>query len=152
MGVEPQRSRPEMPAGYGVPESDEGMLDWSWAVDRLELALNYWFGTTCPDGRPHVMPGWAVWLDDELYFEGSPRTRRARNLASNAAVAATDWVDPMSAATCELFGLRTLGSLLALLSRFAAGWNCPASPVLALPQFPGGMAAGTLAEITRRLT
>jgi hypothetical protein len=75
-----------MPAGYGIPESDEGMLDWSWAVERLETARNYWFGTTRPEGRPHVMPGWAVWLGGELYFEGSPLTRRARNLALNPAV------------------------------------------------------------------
>ena len=76
-----------MPAGYGVPTTDEGMLDWSWAVERLDAALNYWFSTTRPDGRPHVMPAWAVWLDGELYFEGSSLTRRARNLASNPAIA-----------------------------------------------------------------
>ena len=76
-----------MPAGYGVPGTDEGMLDWSWAVECLDAALNYWFSTTRPDGRPHVMPAWAVWLDGELYFEGSPLTRRARNLASNPAIA-----------------------------------------------------------------
>jgi hypothetical protein len=75
-----------MPAGYGVPESDDGLLDWSWAVERLESALNYWFATTRPDGRPHAMPAWAVWLDDTLYFEGSPLTRRARNLAANPEV------------------------------------------------------------------
>jgi nitroimidazol reductase NimA-like FMN-containing flavoprotein (pyridoxamine 5'-phosphate oxidase superfamily) len=86
MGGEPRRSRPLMPAGYGVPEGDEGMLDWRWAVERLEQARNYWFSTTRPDGRPHAMPAWAVWLDGELYFEGSPLTRRARNLAANPAV------------------------------------------------------------------
>ena len=86
MGGEPQQSSPEMPAGYGVPGSDEGMLDWSWAVERLETARNYWFSTTRPDGRPHAMPAWAVWLDGELYFEGSPMARRARNLALNPAV------------------------------------------------------------------
>ncbi len=75
-----------MPEGYGVPETDEGLLDWSWAVTRLESALNYWFATTRPDGRPHAMPAWAVWLDAALYFEGSPMTRRARNLAANPAV------------------------------------------------------------------
>jgi hypothetical protein len=32
------------------------------------------------------MPAWAVWLDGALYFEGSPMTRRARNLAANPAV------------------------------------------------------------------
>ncbi len=75
-----------MPEGYGVPDTDEGVLDWSWAVARLESALNYWFATTRPDGRPHAMPAWAVWLDGTLYFEGSPLTRRARNIAANPAV------------------------------------------------------------------
>jgi pyridoxamine 5'-phosphate oxidase-like protein len=78
MGGEPQQIRPVMPAGYGVPESDEGILDWSWAVERLETARNYWFSTTRKDGRPHVMPAWAVWLDGELYFDGSPLTRRSQ--------------------------------------------------------------------------
>ena len=75
-----------MPPGYGVPETDEGLRPWSWATGRLEAALNYWFATTRPDGRPHAMPAWAVWLDDALYFEGSPATRRARNLAGNPEV------------------------------------------------------------------
>jgi hypothetical protein len=79
-------TRPVMPSGYGVPETDDGLLPWSWAVERLEPALNYWFGTTRPDGRPHAMPAWGVWLDGALYFEGSPATRRARNLAGNPAV------------------------------------------------------------------
>jgi nitroimidazol reductase NimA-like FMN-containing flavoprotein (pyridoxamine 5'-phosphate oxidase superfamily) len=76
-----------MPEGYGVPKTDEGLLPWTWAVERLEPALTYWFGTTRPDGRPHAMPAWGVWVDDALYFEGSPRTRRARNLAENPAIA-----------------------------------------------------------------
>ncbi|SRR5581483_461644 len=84
--AEPRRSRPLMPEGYGVPQTDEGLLPWDWAVERLERARNYWFSTTRPDGRPHAMPAWAVWLDGVLYFEGSPLTRRARNLAENPAV------------------------------------------------------------------
>jgi nitroimidazol reductase NimA-like FMN-containing flavoprotein (pyridoxamine 5'-phosphate oxidase superfamily) len=81
--AEPKRSRPVMPAGYGVPEEDAGLLPWSWAVERLEKARNYWFSTTRPDGRPHAMPAWAVWLDGVLYLEGSPETRRARNMTIN---------------------------------------------------------------------
>jgi nitroimidazol reductase NimA-like FMN-containing flavoprotein (pyridoxamine 5'-phosphate oxidase superfamily) len=83
---EPRATRPLMPSGYGLPETDEGLLDWSWAVERLEPAVNYWFSTARPDGRPHAMPAWGVWIDDALYFEGSPRTRHARNLAENPAV------------------------------------------------------------------
>jgi nitroimidazol reductase NimA-like FMN-containing flavoprotein (pyridoxamine 5'-phosphate oxidase superfamily) len=86
MGGEPQSSRPLMPEGYGVPETDEGLLDWSWATERLERARNYWFSTVRPDGRPHAMPAWAVWIDGALYFEGSPLTRRARNLAAHASI------------------------------------------------------------------
>jgi nitroimidazol reductase NimA-like FMN-containing flavoprotein (pyridoxamine 5'-phosphate oxidase superfamily) len=72
-----------MPDGYGVPTTDEGMLPWSWAVERLEKARNFWFATVRPDGRPHSRPAWAAWLDGALYFEGSPLTQRARNLAKN---------------------------------------------------------------------
>jgi hypothetical protein len=75
-----------MPDGYGVPETDDGLLEWSWAVERLASAKNYWFHTTRPDGRPHAMPAWAAWVDGALYFDGSPETRRARNLAANPAI------------------------------------------------------------------
>ncbi len=86
MQPEPERGRPVMPEGYGVPEDDEGLVPWSWAVERLERARNYWFSTTRPDGRPHAMPAWAAWLDGALYFDGSPETRRGRNLAANPAI------------------------------------------------------------------
>jgi nitroimidazol reductase NimA-like FMN-containing flavoprotein (pyridoxamine 5'-phosphate oxidase superfamily) len=62
------------------------MVSWAWAVEQLQQARNFWFSTTRPDGRPHAMPAWAVWLDNALYFDGSPETRRMRNLAANAAI------------------------------------------------------------------
>lgn len=86
MEMRPRRSRPRLPNDYGVPATDAGMVDWSWAVEQLEQARNYWFSTTRPDGRPHAMPAWAVWVDDALYFDGSPETRRGRNLAGNPAI------------------------------------------------------------------
>jgi hypothetical protein len=82
----PVRSRPQLPKEYGVPESDDGMVPWDWAVQHLEAARNYWFCTTRPDGRPHAIPAWAAWVDGALYFDGSPETRRARNLARNPAL------------------------------------------------------------------
>lgn len=84
--VIPRASRPVLPDGYGVPESADGMVPWEWAVEQLEKARNYWFSTTRPDGRPHAMPAWAVWLADAVYFDGSPETRRMRNLSSNPAI------------------------------------------------------------------
>ena len=86
MPVEPEVSRPSMPEGYGVPSDAEGLLPWSWVEERLDAAATYWIGTTRPDGRPHAVPIWGAWLDDTFYFEGSPDTRRGRNLAHNPAV------------------------------------------------------------------
>ncbi len=82
-GREPLAGRPYMPEGYGVPEDEEGLLPWSHVVERLERAINYWVATAGPDGRPHSTPIWGGYVDGRLYFEGSPRTRRGRNLARN---------------------------------------------------------------------
>ncbi|MDQ3930828.1 MAG: pyridoxamine 5'-phosphate oxidase family protein [Chloroflexota bacterium] len=81
--VDATRTRPKLPEEYGVPANEDGLLTWDWVVERLEKARNYWVSTTRPDGRPHVAPVWAVWLDGTLYFDGHPQTRWARNLAQN---------------------------------------------------------------------
>ena len=72
-----------MPDGYGVPETDEGLLAWADVERRLAVAPVYWMATTRPDGRPHVVPRWGVWMDGRLYYDGSPHTVHVRNLASN---------------------------------------------------------------------
>ncbi|MDI2130380.1 pyridoxamine 5'-phosphate oxidase family protein [Yinghuangia seranimata] len=83
--VEPQASRPYMP-GYGVlpPEEGTGLLPWSWARERLAASHDYWVSTVRPDGRPHAMPVWGVWLDACLWFSSSLGSRKARNIAGRA--------------------------------------------------------------------
>jgi nitroimidazol reductase NimA-like FMN-containing flavoprotein (pyridoxamine 5'-phosphate oxidase superfamily) len=78
--------RPRLPAGYHAPRDDADLLPWSWAAERLERAINYWVASVRPDARPHSMPTWGVWMDNTFYFEGSPETRRMRNIAANPAV------------------------------------------------------------------
>ena len=85
----PEASRPYMP-GYGILDADagRGLLPWSWATERMAKSHNYWVATTRPDGRPHVMPVWGVWLGDAepggaFYFSTGKNTRKAHNLASN---------------------------------------------------------------------
>ena len=80
---EPRVDRPEMPEGYGVPETSDGVLSWSRVVERLEASKQYWMATTRPDGRPHVVPRWGAWLDGRLYYDGSPDTVHVRNLVAN---------------------------------------------------------------------
>jgi len=72
-----------------VPEplrrTDIGATPWSEARRRLAEAGTYWLATSRPDGRPHVMPLLAVWVDEALHFVASPGTRKARNLARKPA-------------------------------------------------------------------
>lgn len=49
----------------------------------LEGARLYWISTVRPDGRPHVTPLIAVWLDGALHFCTGEEERKARNLAEN---------------------------------------------------------------------
>ena len=86
----PKPSRPYVPE-YGIPATEEGMLPWSHVSERMEKSLNYWISTVSPEGEPHATPVWGMWLDDALYegfyFDGSPQTRRGRNIAANPKVA-----------------------------------------------------------------
>jgi Pyridoxamine 5'-phosphate oxidase len=82
----PLADRPVIPGGYGVPESAEGLLGWADVESELVKALNYWVGSVRPDGRPHVVPRWGVWLDGRFYYDGAPSTRHTRNVERNPAV------------------------------------------------------------------
>src|SRR5215218_6600267 len=62
----PASSRPRFPDVYGISEDPNGLLDWTWATERLESARNYWVVTAGSDGRPHAAPVWALWLDDAV--------------------------------------------------------------------------------------
>jgi PPOX class probable F420-dependent enzyme len=82
----PEAGRPKFPGVYGIHADDEGLLDWSWAEERLLAARNYWIMTVRPDGTPHAMPVWGLWHEGAFYFSSSPDSRKAKNLAANPAV------------------------------------------------------------------
>jgi Pyridoxamine 5'-phosphate oxidase len=75
-----------MPEGYGLPASSDGLLPWSAVEARLVAATSYWLATVRPDGRPHVVPRWGVWLDGRFWYDGSPQTVHVQNLTVNPAV------------------------------------------------------------------
>ena len=78
-----KRIRPNMPS-YGImPDVTDGMLSWGWVDERMEKSPNYWIATTRPDGRPHVVPVWGVWLENTLYFGSGRNSVKARNIANN---------------------------------------------------------------------
>ncbi|MEX2293275.1 MAG: pyridoxamine 5'-phosphate oxidase family protein [Acidimicrobiales bacterium] len=95
---QPTASRPHMP-GYGILPFDEGtgLLPWTWANERLEHSHDYWLATTCSDGRPHIMPVWAVWRDGALWSSSALSSRKARNIAKDGRCSITtdDALEPV---------------------------------------------------------
>jgi hypothetical protein len=78
---EPHFSRPRLPEGYLA--DPKGFVAWSHVENRLAGAGNYWLCTVRPNGHPHAIPRWGVWVNGKLYFDGSPQTLHARNIARN---------------------------------------------------------------------
>lgn len=73
----------ELDGRYSSPGA--ASTPWSAVTEALELAEIYWISTVRPDGRPHVTPLIAHWLDDALHFTTGAEERKALNLAANPA-------------------------------------------------------------------
>ncbi len=81
----PRVSRPVFPPGY--VDHPTGEVPWEHVARKLTESKHYWLCTTRPDGRPHVVPRWCVYVDGLIYYDGSPETRHAQNIARNPYVA-----------------------------------------------------------------
>lgn len=82
---------PEFPPNeeYGehgrAPEAAD-RESWPAVSKRIGESDLYWLATTRPDGRPHAVPIGGAWYEDRLFFNTSPRTVSARNLAATGPV------------------------------------------------------------------
>lgn len=65
--------------------SDAGVPPATWEDVRRELgdAQLFWIVTVRTDGRPHMTPLVAVWLDDTIYFCTGSDEQKAVNLGRN---------------------------------------------------------------------
>jgi nitroimidazol reductase NimA-like FMN-containing flavoprotein (pyridoxamine 5'-phosphate oxidase superfamily) len=63
--------------------------EWEETRRKLEQAELFWISTVREDGRPHVTPLVAVWLDDAIYFATGETEQKAVNLRANANVILT---------------------------------------------------------------
>jgi pyridoxine/pyridoxamine 5'-phosphate oxidase len=69
--------------GYGLPQHTKGLLSWKWAEQRLAKSHNYWISTVRPDGRPHTMVVWGLWVENVFYFSTGRDSQKSRNLDAN---------------------------------------------------------------------
>jgi len=78
---QPKVSRPKLPKGYA--DNPVSYVNWEWVAEQMTESKNYWFSSVRPDGRPHVVPRWGVFIDNKLFYDGSPETRHTQNILEN---------------------------------------------------------------------
>ena len=106
--------------------SDEGVSATEWTDVRqvLESAETFWVTTVRSDGRPHVTPLVAVWLDDALAFCTGGNEQKAVNLRGNQHVilstGCNDWDKGMDVI---VEGTATRVTDDAKLRRLAEAWT-----------------------------
>jgi hypothetical protein len=70
-----------MTAPNSEPRRIRGHIPWEGTELRLRSGRSLIIASTRPEGRPHAMPVWFLWLDQRLYFMTPSTTQKARNLA-----------------------------------------------------------------------
>jgi general stress protein 26 len=106
--------------------SDEGAAPISWdeTVQMLEAAQLSWITTVRADGRPHVTPLVAVWLDDAIHFTTGAEEQKAHNLRANQHVILTTGCNTWDVGVdvvVEGDAVRTTDD--AMLQRLADAWR-----------------------------
>jgi nitroimidazol reductase NimA-like FMN-containing flavoprotein (pyridoxamine 5'-phosphate oxidase superfamily) len=85
--------RPQLDPRFSEPGSEA--TPWAETLQTLEAAELFWVATVRADGRPHVTPLVAVWLEDALHFCTGAGEQKSINLNSNPHVVLTtgrnDW-------------------------------------------------------------
>ncbi|MFB4318979.1 pyridoxamine 5'-phosphate oxidase family protein [Actinomadura sp. 21ATH] len=101
-----------------------------WAATRavLESAQMFWITTVRADGRPHVTPLVAVWVDETLHFSTGPQEQKAVNLTRNPNVVLTTGTEQWDRGldvTVEGTAERVTGraALERLVAPWAAKWD-----------------------------
>lgn len=72
---------------YSVP--DAVATGWDETRRVLETAEVSWLSTVRADGRPHVTPVVAIWLDEAIHFRANPIQQKTLNLRGNPHVVLT---------------------------------------------------------------
>jgi len=81
----------ELNAAFSSPGASP--RPWAEVVDLLTSAEIFWLSTVRRDGRPHVTPLPAIWLDGALHFCTGDAEQKTRNLEHDPRVVLTTGTD-----------------------------------------------------------
>lgn len=97
---------------------------WTDTHQSLGDAEIFWITTVRADGRPHVTPLVAVWLDDAIYFTTGEAEQKAVNLRANSHVVLTTGCNAWdSGLDVVVEGSAVQVTDDALLARLAEAWT-----------------------------
>src|SRR4051795_9966412 len=105
--------------------SDRDAVPTDWQETRRVLgeAELFWISTVRADGRPHVTPLVAIWLDDAIHFSTGADEQKEHNLRDNSHVVlmtgSNDW-DHGIDVVVEGDAMRATDD--AVLNRLAEAW------------------------------
>jgi general stress protein 26 len=97
---------------------------WSEVESVLEQSEIFWLSTVRRDGRPHVTPLPAMWLDGALHFCTGPDEQKAKNIAGNPRCVLTTGCNSfLSGLDVVVEGHATRVTHESLLLRLAVMWE-----------------------------
>lgn len=97
---------------------------WAEVQGVLETSEIFFLSTVRRDGRPHVTPLPAMWLDGALYFCTGPQEQKAKNMEGNSQVVLTTGTNTFkSGLDVVVEGQAVPVTDEPLLQRLAAMWN-----------------------------
>jgi general stress protein 26 len=112
----------EFNEGFSAPGATA--RPWGEVAEALEKSEMFWLSTVRRDGRPHVTPLPAVWLDGRLHFCSGDAEQKSKNLESDArCVLATGANQFHSGLDVVVEGTATRVKDRAQLERLAALWK-----------------------------
>jgi general stress protein 26 len=77
------QTEPTAELNEGFSQPDATARPWSEVVEVLTTSEMFWLSTVRRDGRPHVTPLPAVWLDGSLHFCAGAAEQKVKNLESD---------------------------------------------------------------------
>jgi nitroimidazol reductase NimA-like FMN-containing flavoprotein (pyridoxamine 5'-phosphate oxidase superfamily) len=88
-GLETMATEPvaELDARFSSAEAEA--RPWADVLDVIDRSEIFWLSTVRRDGRPHVTPLPAMWLDGALHFCTGPTEQKHKNLDANPACTLT---------------------------------------------------------------
>ena len=74
---------PTVELNEGFSEPGAAARPWAEVAEVLSTSEMFWLSTVRRDGRPHVTPLPAIWLDGTLHFCAGSHEQKTRNLESD---------------------------------------------------------------------